>query len=504
MIDNRISSFCRTLFLLLAVASALHAQAPLPPFTSIPSVAFDTSGPVIRAHTEALKPFTVAGERGVVLGQQDGAFEAWLLPVKLLSHLTIQAEVEGYTVPIDVNQQSAEIEVRPDRTVITYAHIAFTVRQIMFSPSDAPAGTGPMVLFEFDCLHPTDFTLRFTPDLSFMWPERNEGVPGAEWVAPPPNASDNPGGYYVLHSDYPDLAGAITIPGARPGILAPYQERPQVHPVELKLHIDPARDHGRLFPLLMAVGTDKASANTAALGATLARLSAGIAATYLAHAESYKKLLANSVSIETPDKALDEAFQWAVVSIEQLKTKTQRTSETALVAGYFASGDSARPGFGWFFGRDALYTLYAVNGYGDFALSKAELEFLLNRQREDGKIMHEYSQTAADIDWKAFPYMYAAADSTPLFLMAVADYVRSSGDTAFLTAHRDAIEKAWAFETDPAHDTDHDGIYDNSQGTGWVESWPTGMPHQEIYLALLDEQASRAMARIEDLLKDAQ
>ena len=97
--------------------------------------------------------------------------------------------------------------------------------------------------------------------------------------------------------------------------------------------------------------------------------------------------------------------------------------------------------------------------------------------------------------------MYAAADSTPLFLMAVADYVRASGDVAFLTAHRDAIEKAWAFETDPAHDTDHDGIYDNSQGTGWVESWPTGMPHQEIYLALLDQQASAAMAQIETLLQ---
>ena len=99
--------------------------------------------------------------------------------------------------------------------------------------------------------------------------------------------------------------------------------------------------------------------------------------------------------------------------------------------------------------------------------------------------------------------MYAAADSTPLFLMAVADYVRASGDVAFLTAHREAIEKAWAFETDPAHDTDHDGIYDNSQGTGWVESWPTGLPHQEIYLALLDQQASAAMAQIEKLLKDS-
>jgi len=542
-------TFCFLLF--FASIPILFSQPHTPVFNPLPPIAFDTSGPVIQAHTEALKPFTVAGERGVLVGQQDGAFEAWLLPVKVLSHLTIEADVEGYTVPIDVNQQSAEIEVRPDRTVITYAHIGFSVRQIMFSPADAPAGTGPVVLFEFDCLHPTDFTLRFTPELRWMWPERNEGVPGVEWVAPAPNAFERAGagvpndrssslrrsgGFYVLHSDYPDFAAAVTIPGAHPGILAPYQERPQVHPVELKLHIDPARDHGKLFPLLMAYAANASSANSASLAATLEKLNAAIPDLYKAHAESWEKTLANSVSIDTPDKALNEAFQWAVISIEQLKTKTipgqsaapasrsgsegyglqpvhsnqpnksgalapeGNADETALVAGYYASGDSARPGFGWFFGRDALYTLYAVNGYGDFSLSRSELEFLIRRQRDDGKIMHEWSQTAAAIDWRAFPYMYAAADATPLFLLATFDYVRSSGDTAFLTAHRDAIEKAWKFETDPAHDTDHDGIYDNSQGTGWVESWPSGMPHQEIYLALLDQQASEAYAQIEHIL----
>jgi glycogen debranching enzyme len=481
--------------MLVAATSAIHAQS----FTSIPAIPFETAGPVIQAHAEPLKPFTVAGERGVVLGQQDGTFEAWVLPVKLLSHLTIEANVEGYSVPIDVNQQAAEVEVRPDRTTISYSHIAFTVRQIVFSPDEAAAGTGPVVLFEFDCLHPTNFTLRFTPELRWMWPERNEGVPGVEWVA----GKDGSSGYYVLHTDYPELAGAVTIPGAQPGILAPYQERPQVHPVELKLHIDPTRDHGRLFPLLMAIGTNPAAARNPALGTTLAQLNTGIATSYQAHAERYKKLLASSTTIETPDKALNEAFQWATISIEQLRARVQGTDETALVAGYYASADSARPGFGWFFGRDSLYTLYAINGYGDFALSKAELEFLIRRQRADGKIMHEYSQTAAAIDWQAFPYMYAAADSTPLFLLAVEDYVKASGDTVFLAANRDAIEKAWAFETDPAHDTDHDGIYDNSQGTGWVESWPGGMPHQEIYLAILDQQASAAMASIEKLLGDS-
>ncbi len=513
------------LALLLAAVSSSHAQVSNPSFTALPAIPFDTTGPVIQAHTEALKPFTVAGERGVLLGQQDGTFESWILPAKVLSHLTIQADVEDYSVPIDVNQQSAQIEVRPDSTIITYSHTAFTVREIMFSPADTPPGTGTVVLFQFDCLHPTEFTFRFTPELRWMWPERNEGVPSAEWVAPAPNAFDKPGGFYVLHSDYPDFAAAVTIPGARPGILAPYQERPQLYPVELKLRIDPAHDQDRLYPLLMAIGTDRTAANSGNLAAALEKLNAAIPSLYQSHSEAYKKFLASSVSIETPDKSLNEAFQWAVISIEQLKTKTipgqssVRTTanagapgldsqtwdkETALVAGYYASGDSARPGFGWFFGRDALYTLYAVNGYGDFALSKSELEFLIRRQRADGKIMHEYSQTAAAIDWQQFPYMYAAADSTPLFLLATLDYVRASGDTAFLTQHRDAIEKAWTFETShaPGPDQGGNGIYENTQGTGWVESWPGGMPHQEIYLALLDQQASAAMAQIYRLLHE--
>ena len=142
----RRTSFRVAAAMLFAVASAIQAQT----FISIPALSFDTGGPVLRAHAEPLKPFTVAGERGVILGQQDGTLEAWVLPVKVLSHLTIEASVEGYTIPIDVNQQAAEVEVRPDRTTITYAHIAFTVREIIFSPDDALPGTGPVVLFEFD------------------------------------------------------------------------------------------------------------------------------------------------------------------------------------------------------------------------------------------------------------------------------------------------------------------------------------------------------------------
>ncbi len=73
-----------------------------------------------------------------------------------------------------------------------------------------------------------------------------------------------------------------------------------------------------------------------------------------------------------------------------------------------------------------------------------------------------------------------------------------------LSPHREAIEKAWAFESGVAQDSDGDGIYDNSQGTGWVEGWPHGMPHQEVYLALLDEQASQAYAALASALQNSQ
>ena len=485
----------RHIFLALALATGpiLAQQPALSPLHPVDSFPLRDDGPILRQPVQSGEPFTVAGPQGVIVGQQQGPFEAWVLPVKLLSHLTIEAHVQGYDVPINLNSMAREIEVRPDRTTITYAHIALTVRQIMFAPDNTPDGTGAVVLFQVDSIYPVDLVFRFTPEMLKMWPEPNFGTPSAEWI--PQGAS----GLYILHTDFPEFAGAVALPGATHGIIAPYQERPHFYPLEFHLHVDPATDRGRFYPLLMAVGNTTGTATTTALEARLQSLNENLPAIYAAHAARYREQEQSLTSIATPDAALNADFGWAETSIGQLRAKAQPSGEIALVAGYYSSGDSARPGFGWFFGRDALYSLYAIDSYGDFTLARQELEFLLRRQRDDGKIMHEYSQTAAFVDWKSLPYEYAAADATPLLLTAMLDYVRSSGDMAFLRDHREAVLKAWRFET--THD-DNDGIYDNAQGTGWVESWPPGMPHQEVYMALLDQQASAAMAQLGTLLNE--
>ena len=450
----------------------------------------------LRQHAEAGKPFTVAGQCGAFMGEQNGSFEAWVFPVKLLSHFTISAAVEGYPVPIDLNADAAEIEVAPDHTTITYSHIAFTVREVLFATrceSAAEMGVGVMALFQIDSVRPVTLTFSFTPEVRRMWPAPNYGPPGAEW------GGDGKSGYYLLHEDFPDLAAAIAMPGTRPGILAPYQEKPKVYPLQLILDFDPKRDAGKYFPLTMAVGTTPETATNGALTQRLAALNTGAQQLYRKTANYYAHFFDGKLTVDTPDSWLNMALKWAEVSIDQVQVR--HGDELGLVAGFYSSGDSARPGFGWYFGRDTLYTLYAVNSYGDFRLTREALDFLIKRQRADGKMPHEWSQTADLVDWKSFPYEYAAADATPLFLMAMEDYVDASGDLDYLRRNWSAVAKAWEFER--THDSDGDGIYDNSQGTGWVESWPPGMPHQEIYLAALDQQASSAMGRLSERTGDA-
>jgi glycogen debranching enzyme len=127
-------------------------------------------------------------------------------------------------------------------------------------------------------------------------------------------------------------------------------------------------------------------------------------------------------------------------------------------------------------------------------MTRDQLEFLMKRQGPTGQIIHEWSQTAGIVDWGSLPYEFASADATPLFLMAANDYMQISGDAGFIKSHWDSLAKAWQFEC--SHDSDGDGIYENIAGTGWVESWPPGMPHQEIYLAALDQQASSAFVKL--------
>ncbi|HET8638187.1 MAG TPA: glycogen debranching protein, partial [Acidobacteriaceae bacterium] len=467
------------LLLLFATAAAGAGLQPVPNF-SIPPQA-----PVIRSRCVPREPWTVAGEHGALFGRQNGEFEAWLWPVKILSDFKISAELANYAVPIDVNALAAEIQVTPAETIITYSHAAFTIRQHMFAARGAAApATGVVAYFEVESARPIEITFSFLPQMLRMWPAPNFGRPSGEWVAN--------GGFYILHTDNPNFSGLVAMPNTQPGIMVPYQEHPQTFPLQFKLSYDPKRDRGMVYPLIMALaGSGAAADQVAAINTAIPKL-------YRQTHDYYAHFFDNRVIAATPDPRIDEALRWAEVAVDQMQV--QYHNEVGLVAGYYESADSARPGYAWFFGRDTLWSTYAVNSYGDFALTRRALDFLIRRQRADGKIMHEYSQSAADVDWKATPYFYASADSTPLLVMAMADYVKASGDTGYLRANWQAVRKAYEFTR--AHEG-NDGIYNNKEGTGWVESWPPTMPQEEIYLAALDQQSNQAISMLAGLIGDS-
>ncbi|MCA1636007.1 MAG: hypothetical protein LC802_20525 [Acidobacteria bacterium] len=217
--------------------------------------------------------------------------------------------------------------------------------------------------------------------------------------------------------------------------------------------------------------------------------------------EHYRGLLGATTRIRTPDERLDEAFEWAKVGIDKGMVENPLLG-TGLVAGFRTAGESERPGFAWFFGRDALWTTLALDSYGDFASARTALDFLKKYQRADGKIPHEISQSASLIPWFTdYEYPWASADSTPLYIIAHADYLRASSDLAFVRANWDSILKAYRFTS--ATDTDSNALVENTgAGHGWVEGGALYPPHEEIYMQGLWVEALRGVSEMAAALKD--
>lgn len=506
--------------LALLFAAAAAAQTPtletVAPFPRPQLAAI----PVIQQPALPHKPLTITGARGAILGEQSGVVELWQLPVKVFSDLHLRAQIDGYTVPLDLNPGAATVEVRPGHTVLTYSFAGITVRQHMLVSPARELNTsatyddpGALLYFEIDAVRPATLTVSLAPAMQQQWPAPQYGQPGASWL---PMGT---GGAYSISTDNPRLFGLIGMPNSKPGDIPVYQEHPQTLPIQFLVRYDPARDKGRLFPLLSTVaqpGETNSDASIAAMQQRLVDQAKNLPAIAGAIDDYYAHFFDHRLTVHTPDPRFDEALRWAELSIDDAqvehrtvaagdnKSGSSAKSETGLVAGWFPSFDSTRPGFGWYFGRDTLWSLYAIDSYGDGALAKRALEFLLRRQRADGKMMHEFSQMADDLPpnmaWSNFGYEYAAADATPLFLLALQDYVRTTGDLDFLKAHWNETRLAYQFER--THDSDGDGVYDNSNGTGWVENWQSPMPHQELYLASLDRQATSAMAELATLMHD--
>jgi glycogen debranching enzyme len=203
----------------------------------------------------------------------------------------------------------------------------------------------------------------------------------------------------------------------------------------------------------------------------------------------YKGLLNNVTTIETPNQEMNEAYLWNLMALDNFYLEKP---EQGWVAGYNVDEEmNGRPGFAWYFGRDFLWMSFAMVTYGDFDKARDGFRLLQEYQSKDGKIMHELTSAINEIGvekWEEFPYYFAAADSTPLYLIALDYYARCSGDDEFISESRDSIIRAFQYLL--TTDVDGDALIDNIAGHGWVEGGflaknQTIAGHTTLYLASL-------------------
>ena len=468
-------------WVLLALASGVRSENA----AVVPRFPMPASGLELTSAADRSRFFDVVGRRSALFGYEGHPREVWVYPLKLVDDFELAFRLKDYPVEIQGRDVLARIEVRPEATTLVYTHAAFTVRETLVAPIDEP---GLVALLDVDSVLPMTVLGSFRPRLRLMWPA-GLMTPNLEW--------DENSHAYVLSEESQRFAGVVGSPGARDLSVMPYQEEPKDLPIRFEIETSPKAARAGFVPIVFA-GSVKGRQDARA---SYARILASLPALYAANVEHYRRLSEETVSVVTPDPALDRSFAWAKVGIDK-GLATNPALGTGLLAGFRTSGDSERPGFGWFFGRDALWSALALHSYGDFASARAALEFLRGVQRADGKVPHEISQSAPWLAWFTdYSYPWNSADASPLFVIAHADHWRATGDRSFLDRSFEAILKAWRFTA--ATDTDGNGLVENTSfGHGWVEGGDLYPAHEEIYQQGVWIEACRALAELAEARGD--
>jgi glycogen debranching enzyme len=420
---------------------------------------------------------SAVGTRAGIFGNEAGTFEAWVYPLKILRDFHLVFHIEGRAIPAETLART--VSVQPEACSILYAGDAFQVRETFFVPVHEP---GAVILIEIETAHPLEVEAVFQRDFQLEWPA---GLGGTylNWV---PNLHA-----FVVGEEQRKFAALVGSPTA---VLSSEEYATNYSSSSQNSFLLGPTAKGRDTKVIVIAGSvngeKEAEDSYHRLSNTYLQLRRG-------SFDYYKQYLNETVTLALPDPQLQQAYDWARVSMIQGMVDNPYLG-TGLIAGYRTSGASGRPGFAWFFGRDAEWTSFALDAEDDFADSRAALDFLSHYQRADGKIPHEVSQSATLVPWFTdYPYPYASVDATPLYIVAVDDYVRKSGDLGFAHEKWESLWKAYQFlkSTYSAQ-----GLPQNfGFGHGWVEGGPLLPVQTELYQSALGAEALQALSNLAHL-----
>ncbi|MFN7997777.1 MAG: GH116 family glycosyl hydrolase [Bryobacteraceae bacterium] len=413
------------------------------------------------------------GPRAAMLGTEAGTFEAWTFPLKILRDFRLVFTIDGRPMPAEALVRRTVS--RPGSFSLLYSGDEFRVTETFTVPIDQP---GILIRLQVDTRVPLRIDAHFTRDFQLMWPAAI-GAPYLDW-------RDDVHGF-VLGADGQPYVALVASPDAA--------RLDQEYGTNFSASTDSAFTLGEVRGQVDRYIVIAASFHSAEeLAATYRILTAAPARIFAETGKFYADYLNRTVQVSLPDRELQEGYDWSRLSEVKALVHNPLLGE-GLAAGFGLSRGGNRPGFAWFFGRDSFWTSLAFTASGDLATARDAIRFVAKYQRADGKMPHEISQSASLIPWfEKYPYPYASADATPLFVIAVRDYVESSGDLPFLKDNWERLNKALSFMRSTL---DPDGFPRNEGvGHGWVEGGPLLPIRTEFYQAGLYVEALRSMSAL--------
>jgi glycogen debranching enzyme len=384
------------------------------------------------------RTFTLSGRRLMIAGDEvAGVHEVWAHPLRVLSSLQVEGAAARHAsvTPLGVERR---LEVgapgAPPAPLVERIFAAYGV---------------PLALVEWVAAAPLELRLTWRVDLRLMWPYPPGALGPLRWRA---------------HGRTLHVAAG---PEAHEGVTFVLSRQP----VESWRVEDVSTDAA---PALEVAVTLKLEAGESARLAVAARVDAEEGDGALAALEDAPALvhtraaaldppLREGLAVKAPDPRVSEALDWAKYRLDSYLVDTPGVGRS-LVAGYWKSRPDwfheGRPGYAWYFGRDAVWTALGSLAVGQFEAVRHVLRFLGEHQDPTGIILHECTTSGL--------VHYDAADSTPLYLLLAARYFAWTGDAAFIRSQWGRLRRAYAFCL--GTDRDGDGLMENTGvGHGWIE-----------------------------------
>ncbi len=425
--------------------------------------------------------FDLAGRRASIMGKENGGIdEFWVHPFRILRDY--QAGIIYKDSVLWLNNQPVKIEVRPESFLRIYHTPLGDLKEIIYPALNQPGG---LIHYYTPINESVRLIVKFRSDLRWMWPY-DENAIGDIWYA-----IDTKLQAIHLNNSPPDhyaVIGADIKPTKY--LIGPYDDILIVHekfygkPSEQNqiycAYLYELNEHNDGMMNIAIVGTNTGREDAVSCYHELLRDPQKV---YDVAYQHYQDLLNRVVTLDTPNEEFNRLWNWTIIGTDKFFAYTPGIG-SALLAGYSTTdrgwkGEhkiSGRPGYAWYFGRDSEWSSFAIDDYGDFRLVRQQLEFLQKYQDLSGKIFHEISTSGV--------VHFDAADSTPLYIILSAHYLRASGDLPFILESWPYIEKALAFLY--STDTDGDKLIENTNvGHGWVESGKLWGAHTTFYLATL-------------------